>query len=131
MIEQKIKTFLMFEGNAEEAINFYVSLFGNSSILNINRYGPADEGPEGKVMNAVFSLNGQLFMCTDSFIKHDFTFTPAMSLLVTCETVIELEKLYNQLSEGGSIMMPLDKYPFSEKFAWVSDKYGVSWQLTI
>lgn len=128
---QKIKTFLMFEGSAEEAINFYVSLFPDSEIKSISRYGENEAGPAGTVQHALFSLNGQLLMCTDSFVKHGFTFTPAISLHVTCGTEGEIDSLFAKLSEGGQILMPLDAYPFSRKFAWINDKFGVSWQLTL
>ncbi|MEH7613246.1 VOC family protein [Gottfriedia acidiceleris] len=128
---QKITTFLMFEGQAEEAMNFYMSLFNNSEVVNISRYG-ADMGEfEGKVIHATFTLNGQQFMCIDSTVKHKFTFTPAVSLYVTCETNEEIENAYKQLSQDGEVLMPLQSYPFSEKFVWVNDKYGVSWQLTL
>lgn len=128
---QKITTFLMFEGKAEEAMNFYVSLFDQSEIKSITRYGANEAGAEGSVMHAVFSLNGQEFMCIDSSVKHAFTFTPAMSLFVTCETEDEIDRLYGALSENGSVLMPLGAYPFSEKFCWVADKFGVSWQLSL
>jgi predicted 3-demethylubiquinone-9 3-methyltransferase (glyoxalase superfamily) len=98
---QKIKTFLMFEGKAEEAMSFYVSLFTDSGIKSITRYGENEAGPAGTVQQAVFSLNGQLFMCIDSFATHGFTFTPAMSLQVTCETEGEIDSLFAKLSEGG------------------------------
>lgn len=128
---QKIKTFLMFEGSAEEAINFYVSLFPDSEIKSISRYGENEAGPAGTVQQALFSLNGQLLMCIDSFVKHGFTFTPAMSLHVTCGTEEEIDSLFAKLSEGGQTLMPLEAYPFSRKFAWINDKFGVSWQLTL
>ncbi len=128
---QKIITFLMFEGKAEEAMHFYVSLFDQASIVNIMKYGPGQDGAEGSVMHATFTLNGQTFMCIDSHVNHAFTFTPSMSLYVACETEGEIDKLYNKLSEGGKVLMPLSKYPFSEKYAWVADKFGVAWQLTL
>ncbi|WP_434509962.1 VOC family protein [Desulfitobacterium sp. AusDCA] len=129
--KQKITPFLMFQdGNAEEAMNFYISLFDNSEIVNLTRYGANEAGKEGTVMHAVFSLNGQEYMCIDSSVKHEFTFTPAMSLYVTCDTEEEINKVFEKLSEGGKILMPLGSYPFSERFGWVNDKYGVSWQLT-
>ena len=128
---QKIKTFFMFEGNAEEAMNFYMSLFKQAEIKNISRYGKEGPGKEGSIAQAVFSLNRQEFMCIDSPAKHNFTFTPSISLFVTCDSDEEIADLYTKLSAGGNILMPLDKYPFSEKFAWVGDKYGVTWQLNI
>jgi predicted 3-demethylubiquinone-9 3-methyltransferase (glyoxalase superfamily) len=126
-----ITIFLMFEGKAEEAMNFYTSLFADSAIKSISRYGENEDGPAGTVRQAVFALNGQEFMCIDSFVKHGFTFTPAMSLFVRLGAESELDKLYAALSEGGQILMPLDAYPFSKKYGWVNDKYGVSWQLTL
>ncbi|MGG5791362.1 VOC family protein [Bacillus nitratireducens] len=128
---QKITTFLMFEGKAEEAMNFYTSLFDQSEIVNISRYDENGPGKEGSVIHATFTLNGQEFMCIDSYVKHDFTFTPAMSLYVTCETEEEIETVFNKLAQGGAILMPLGAYPFSKKFGWLNDKYGVSWQLTL
>jgi predicted 3-demethylubiquinone-9 3-methyltransferase (glyoxalase superfamily) len=127
----KITTFLMFEGKAEEAMNFYTSLFDNSKIISIIRYGANEAGAEGTVKHAVFSLNGQEFMCIDSIVKHDFTFTPAISLYVTCDTEYEIDQAFAQLSQDGHVLMPLAAYPFSEKFGWVTDKYGVSWQLSL
>lgn len=129
--KQKITTFLMFQdGNAEEAMNFYISLFDNSEVVNITRYGANEAGKEGTVMHAVFSLDGREYMCIDSYVKHEFTFTPAMSLYVICDTEEEINKVFEKLSEDGKILMPLGSYPFSERFGWVNDKYGVSWQLT-
>ncbi|PEC19016.1 VOC family protein [Bacillus cereus] len=128
---QKITTFLMFEGKAEEAMNFYTSLFDQSEIVSISRYDENGPGKEGTVIHATFTLNGQEFMCIDSFVNHDFTFTPAMSLYVTCETEEEIEFVFNKLAQDGAILMPLGSYPFSKKFGWLNDKYGVSWQLTL
>jgi predicted 3-demethylubiquinone-9 3-methyltransferase (glyoxalase superfamily) len=128
---QKITTFLMFQGQAEEAMNFYTSLFDKSEIISISRYGANEAGEEGTVKHAIFSLNGQEFMCIDSNVKHDFTFTPSISLYVNCDTEDELDRIYEKLSEGGKVLMPLAAYPFSKKFCWVQDKYGVSWQLNL
>ncbi|PTX55004.1 putative 3-demethylubiquinone-9 3-methyltransferase (glyoxalase superfamily) [Melghirimyces profundicolus] len=128
-IRQKITPFLMFDGKAEEAMNFYVSLFDQSEIISITRYGADGPGKEGTVLQAVFSLNGQEIMCIDSPVQHNFTFTPAMSLYVTCDTEEEIERLFGELSQNGNVLMPLSEYPFSEKFGWVEDRFGVSWQL--
>ena len=83
------------------------------------------------VVHATFALSGQVFMCMDSNVKHDFTFTPSMSLYISCATEEEIDRLFEKLSQGGSVAMPLMAYPFSSKFAWVTDKYGVSWQLNL
>lgn len=128
---QKLTTFLMFAGQAEEAMNFYISLFENSKVLSITRYGSGEAGAEGSVMHAIFTLNGQEFMCIDSNIEHGFTFTPAMSIYIKCESEAEIDRLYDTLSNAGQVLMPLDRYPFSEKFAWLADRFGVSWQLSL
>ena len=98
---QKITTFLMFEGNAEEAMTFYLSLFDDAEVVSISRYGADGPGAEGSVQQATFSLAGQPFMCIDSPMKHGFTFTPAMSLFVQCADEAELDRLYAALAEGG------------------------------
>jgi predicted 3-demethylubiquinone-9 3-methyltransferase (glyoxalase superfamily) len=128
---QKFTPFLMFEGKAEAAINFYISLFSNSEIVRITRYGPDQPGDEGTVMHALFTLGGQEFMCIDSNISHEFTFTPSMSIYVQCESDDEIDRLFAALSESGNVMMPLDSYPFSARYAWISDRFGVSWQLNL
>lgn len=124
-----VKPFLMFEGRAEEAMTFYVSLFPGARIDAIARYGPGEAGPEGTVMRASFTLGTQTIMCIDSPIAHAFTFTPAFSLFVQCESEAELERQYAALIEGGAALMPLDNYGFSRRFGWVNDRFGVSWQL--
>jgi predicted 3-demethylubiquinone-9 3-methyltransferase (glyoxalase superfamily) len=128
---QKITTFLMFDGQSEAAMNFYVSLFDPAKIVSIKRYGENEGGEEGTEMHAVFSLQGQEFMCIDSPVQHGFTFTPATSLYVACENEREIGQLFEKLSSGGQIMMPLGEYPFSQKFGWVQDRFGVSWQLNL
>src|SRR5579875_4106436 len=126
-----ITPFLTFTGQAEEAINLYLSVFEPSEIIDIQRYGPGGPAPEGSVMLATFSLKGQQFMCSDSFVQHEWTFTPAISLYVACSTEEEIDRLHERLSEGGQVFMPLQAYPFSPRFSWVADRYGVSWQLSL
>jgi len=126
-----VRPFLMFQGDAEAAINFYVSVFPCAEIIDIVRYKAGEAGPEGSVMNATFSIAGQVVMCIDSPVKHEFGFTPAVSLFVECETENEIGSLAESLAEGGAIFMPLDDYGFSRKFAWVNDRFGVSWQLNL
>ncbi|GGE83542.1 VOC family protein [Priestia taiwanensis] len=128
---QKITTFLMFNGKAEEAMNFYTSIFDGSEIGHIVRHGAHAVGEEELIMHATFSLKGQTFMCLDNNNGDEHKFTPAMSLFVTCDTEEEIEHVFEQLSEGGAVLMPLGPLPMSEKFAWVEDKYGVSWQLNL
>ena len=133
---QKTSTFLMFVGEqcgkAEEAIKFYTSLFKDSEIKHID-YWMADEsgGKEGLIKHATFSLNGLEYMASENTFEHGFTFTPSISIYVNCEDENELETLFQKLSDGGSVMMPIDNYGFSKKFGWLADKYGVSWQLNL
>lgn len=129
---EKITPFLMFQdGLAEKAMNYYTSLFEDSHIVNIVRYGANESGTEGTVMLATFSLKGQEFMCIDSSVKHQFTFTPAFSIFITCSSENELDDLYQKLMEDGQALMPLGNYGFSKKFGWLNDKFGVSWQLNL
>lgn len=127
----KVSTFLMFEGKAEEAMNFYVSLFDGASVASVQRYGKDGPGKEGSVAVASFTLKGQNFMCIDSYAKHAFTFTPATSIFVDCDSEAEIDGLFGKLSEGGQVLMPLGAYPFSRKFAWAVDRFGVSWQINL
>ena len=128
---QKITTFLMFTGRAEEAMNLYTSLFKQSEILSITRYGANEAGAEGTVQHAIITLNGQEYMCIDSNVQHGFTFTPSISLYVRCDTEEGIDSVFAKLSQGGQVHMPLDRYPFSKRFGWLSDKFGVSWQLSL
>ncbi|MEH7386228.1 VOC family protein [Bacillus sp. JJ1521] len=130
---EKVTPFLMFqEGNAEEAMNFYTSFIEDSEIKSIVRYGANQPGgEEGTVMHATFTLKGQEFMCIDSNIKHQFTFTPSFSIYLTCSTEEEIDTLYQKLKEGGGELMPLGNYGFSKKFGWINDRFGVSWQLNL
>ena len=131
MADLNIRPFLMFEGKAEEAMNFYLSLFSQAKILDIQRYGANSPGAEGSVKKASFSIGGQAVLCTDSFVKHGFSFTPAFSFFVDCTSEEELRRIHAALAASGSELMPLGEYGFSRKFAWVSDRYGVSWQLNL
>src|SRR5580658_1450803 len=124
-----VQPFLMFEGKAEEAMSFYVSLFPSSAVTEVVRYGSGEAGPEGSIRKAAFTVSGQTVLCTDSFVKHAFTFTPAFSFFVSCESEDEIQRLIGALSEQGAALMPLGNYGFSRLFAWVNDRYGVSWQL--
>jgi predicted 3-demethylubiquinone-9 3-methyltransferase (glyoxalase superfamily) len=114
---QKITPFLWFDGKAEEAMNFYVSVFKNSKVVRVSRYGEAGPGPKGTVMSATFELDGQQFYALNG--GPQFTFTPAISLFVNCETQQEVDELWDKLSEGGK----------KERCGWLKDKYGLSWQI--
>ncbi|WP_186754945.1 VOC family protein [Echinicola salinicaeni] len=131
-MKKQIITFLTFQDdNAEQAMNFYVELFENSKIIDIQRYGKDGPGKEGTLIRAIFELNGKQFICSDSYITHEWTFTPAVSNWVECESEKEIESLFEKLSEDGDIKMPLDNYGFSQRFGFTEDKFGVSWQLNL
>ncbi|MCZ4092212.1 MULTISPECIES: VOC family protein [Sinorhizobium] len=128
---RSVKPFLMFQGEAEAAMNLYLSLFSGAKIVSINRYGPGEVGPEGSIMQAELSIAGETIMCIDSPVKHEFGFTPAFSLFVDCDSEDELEHLASALAEGGGVLMPRANYGFSRQFTWINDRYGVSWQLNL
>jgi predicted 3-demethylubiquinone-9 3-methyltransferase (glyoxalase superfamily) len=130
-MEQRVFPFLMFQGKAEEAMTFYVSQIPRSRVIDIARYGANESGIEGSVKKATFSVGGQTLICIDSAVQHAFTFTPAFSLFVECDSEDELKRLFAVLSDGGAVLMPLGDYGFSRQFAWVNDRYGVSWQLNL
>lgn len=126
-----ITPFLMFEGRAEEAMNVYIDLFPESRVEDVVRYGPGEAGKEGSVLRARFVLAGQSVMCIDSPVAHAFSFTPSFSFFVECGTETRLHDLHARLTEGGKELMPLGAYGFSRSFAWVEDRFGVSWQLNL
>lgn len=126
-----VSTFLMFEGNAQEAMSLYASVFPGARVEQIERYGPGEPGPEGTVKLARFDLNGHRLMFSDTYVKHAFTFTPSISLFVNFSSVDELETAFQKLAEGGMVLMGLDNYGFSRWFGWCSDRFGVSWQLNL
>ena len=127
--------FLMFcrehHGHAEEAIEFYCSVFEDSRVISIDRYGPGDTEPAGTVRVATFELGGHPVMAIDSAAPHEFTFTPAISMWVECESLDEIERLAAALVDGGAALMPLGDYGFSQRFGWIADRYGVTWQLNL
>jgi predicted 3-demethylubiquinone-9 3-methyltransferase (glyoxalase superfamily) len=130
--ETQIATFLTFQkGNAEQAMNYYTDLFNNSKVLTLQRWTKDGPGKEGSIMHASFTLNGKMFMCSDSPAIHDWDFTPAVSNFVECKNEQEIKHLFEKLSKNGKTMMPLDNYGFSKKFGFVEDQFGVSWQLNL
>jgi predicted 3-demethylubiquinone-9 3-methyltransferase (glyoxalase superfamily) len=126
-----VRPFLMFEGKAEAAMQLYTSVVPGSEILEIKRYPAGGPGAEGSVMLATFSVAGQVVHCTDSPVAHGFTFTPSFSFFVECESREQFDALWPALSDGGGVMMPPDNYGFSRHFGWLSDRFGVSWQLNV
>ena len=127
----RASTFLMFDGKAEEAMNSYKRLFKEVAIEDVQHWADGEPGPPGKVKSAVVTFAGHRLMFFDSPSKHDFAFTPAISLFVDCDTEAELDRAFAELSAGGKVFMPLDSYGFSQKFGWLSDRFGVSWQLNL
>jgi predicted 3-demethylubiquinone-9 3-methyltransferase (glyoxalase superfamily) len=128
---REVKTFLMFDGVAEKAMSLYVSLFAGARIDKVERYKAGEQGAEGTIKVADFTLADHQLRCIDSPVKHHFTFTPAMSIFVECKDEAELEAAFKALSEDGAVLMPLDNYGFSRKFGWTNDRFGVSWQLNL
>ena len=114
---QKITPFLWFDDNAEEAINFYTSIFKNSKIIEMSRFPPNGPGPAGKLMSATFELEGQQFMALNG--GPTFKFTEAISLFVDCKTQAEVDELWEKLSAGGE----------KSQCGWLKDKFGLSWQV--
>jgi predicted 3-demethylubiquinone-9 3-methyltransferase (glyoxalase superfamily) len=124
------KPFLMFQGGtAQAALDLYFATFPDSHMINVERYAQGEPGPAGTIKVATFTLCGREFMCSDSPIKHGFTFTPASSTFVAFDSLAELERVYAALMEGGQALMPLGNYGFSPRFGWLNDRFGVSWQL--
>jgi predicted 3-demethylubiquinone-9 3-methyltransferase (glyoxalase superfamily) len=114
---QKITPFLWFDGKAEEAMNFYVSVFKNSKVVRVSRFREGGPGPKGTVMSAAFQLDGQDFLALNG--GPQFTFSPAISFFVNCETQQEVDELWETLSAGGE----------KQRCGWLRDKYGLSWQI--
>lgn len=128
---QKITPNLWFGDDAEDAVNVYTDIFDDSSIGTVSRYDEASAAasgqPEGSVMTVAFELEGQQFLALNG--GSAFEFTPAISFTVSCPTSDEVDELWARLSDGGEELMPLDSYPFSDRYGWTTDEFGVSWQL--
>jgi len=124
---------LWFDNEGEDAANFYASTFKNAKVNQICHYSDAGADthgqPAGKVMTVAFEISGTEFLALNG--GPQFKINPAISFFVTCKTEADVEDLFNKLSAGGEVMMPLSEYPFSKKFGWVQDKFGVSWQLNL
>jgi predicted 3-demethylubiquinone-9 3-methyltransferase (glyoxalase superfamily) len=125
-----VRPFLMFQGGeGSAALDFYLSLFPDARVETMERYGAGEPGPEGTIKVARFTIGGQSVMCSDSFIKHGFTFTPSFSFFIDCDSEARVRELADRLKQGGGELMPVGNYGFSRLFAWVSDRFGVSWQI--
>ena len=126
------RPFLMFQGGvAQAALDLYLATFPDSCIVRVERYAEGGGGPAGTIKVAVFTLCGREFMCSDSPVKHNFSFTPSSSVFVDFDTAAELERVFGILAKGGGVLMPLNNYGFSQRFGWLNDRFGVSWQLNL
>lgn len=127
----KAATHLMFVGEAAAALELYAAVFPGFRVQQVERYQAGEAGPAGTIKVAEASLLGHRLVVIDSPIRHDFTFTPAMSLFVDFDAAAELDAAFAALSASGSVLMPLDDYGFSRRFGWCQDRFGVSWQLNL
>lgn len=124
--------FLMFQGGVgREALEFYVSVFEDGEVLDLELYPAGTPAPEGTIMRGRFRVAGQEFFISDSFVDHAFGFTPSLSVWVEAESADAQEALLSALGEGGDTLMPLDNYGFSTRFGWVNDRFGISWQVNL
>ncbi|MEA1672997.1 VOC family protein [Nitrospirillum sp. BR 11163] len=131
-----VTPFLMFnpvdgQAQADRALALYAAAFPDMEVLEMARYGAEGPAVPGNVQKARFRIGTQQVLCIDSPITHAFTFTPSLSLFVTFTDTAALDHAFNTLSEGGGILMPLAAYPFSPRYAWLTDRFGVSWQVSL
>lgn len=117
-------------GNAEEAIELYVSAFDDSRVVSVERWSDEDEGQQG-IKRARFELTGREVVAFDSAGPHQFTFTPAVSMVVEFDAEEQLDAAWARLIDGGTALMPLQEYEFSPKFGWLQDRFGVTWQMSL
>jgi predicted 3-demethylubiquinone-9 3-methyltransferase (glyoxalase superfamily) len=141
-VTQKLSVFLMFHGNAEEAMNFYLSAFGNGEVVHVIRARAEDAGwTEGTLQYAIFKIADQQVVCMNTPPPgsrdyniarwYEFKFNPAMTIYVERESKEDFDQLYEALIEGGKIYLPAQNAGFSPMFAWVSDRYGISWRISL
>ncbi|MEK4231056.1 VOC family protein [Solibacillus sp. FSL H8-0538] len=123
---KSVRTFLMFQGNADQAIQQYEAWFPACIVVH-----KAYQEDNKLIAMAVLNINGYEILINDSSIQHGFTFTPSTSLFIECDSEEEIQDLTEKLTQDGEILMPLDHYGFSKKFAWIQDRFGVSWQLNL
>jgi predicted 3-demethylubiquinone-9 3-methyltransferase (glyoxalase superfamily) len=126
------RPFLMFQdGKAQAALDLYFATFPDSHMVRVEHWTQGEPGLAGTIKVAVFTLCGRELMCSDSSVKHAFTFTPSSSTFVEFDSPAELDRVFSALSEAGQVLMPLGDYGFSKRFGWINDRFGVSWQLSL
>jgi predicted 3-demethylubiquinone-9 3-methyltransferase (glyoxalase superfamily) len=126
------RPFLMFQGgSAQAALDQYFATLPDSRMVQVQHWAEGEPGAAGTIKLAVFTVCGREFMCSDSPVTHAFSFTPSSSIFVDFDSATALEAAFGALSEGGQILMPLDGYGFSQRFGWINDRFGVSWQLNL
>lgn len=132
---QSLKPCLIFTtkqaGRAEDALNFYGSIFNGAVVESIVLYRPGADEPAGYIKRALCKLNDLQLIVIASSKDNEFSFTPAISIFIECQSSGEIDRVYRKLSRGGVELMALENYRFSQRFGWVNDRYGVSWQLNL
>ena len=127
-----VTPFLMFQnGQAEAAMDLYTSLFPDSEIVDAAYYDEEGPGKAGTIVRATFRLGDQQVICIDSPITHEFGFTPSFSFFVDCDSAAQLNMLMTELGEGGAVLMEAGDYGFSQRFGWIADRFGVTWQFNV
>jgi predicted 3-demethylubiquinone-9 3-methyltransferase (glyoxalase superfamily) len=126
-----VATHLMFAGEASAALELYGAVFSEFRVGSVERYGAGEAGAEGTVRRADIMFGQHRMIAIDSPVKHAFTFTPATSLFVDCDSASALDAAFSQLARGGQVFMPIADYGFSQRFGWCADRFGVSWQLNL
>lgn len=124
--------FVMFQGGqGQSALDFWIATLPNSRIESLELFGAGEPGPEGTIKRAVAVIAGQKLMVHDSYVNHEFDFTPSHSFFVACDDEAQFDRMYGLLAEGGQELMPAGNYGWSRRFGWVNDRFGVSWQLEL
>jgi predicted 3-demethylubiquinone-9 3-methyltransferase (glyoxalase superfamily) len=126
-----VSTHLMFQGGkAQGALDLYASVFPSFTVVSMEKYGPSDPTP-GFIKIAKIDFDGHPLVVVDSPVRHKFDFTPSMSLFIDFDGAADLDRTFERLADGGDVKMPLNDYGFSHRFGWVTDRFGVSWQLNL
>jgi predicted 3-demethylubiquinone-9 3-methyltransferase (glyoxalase superfamily) len=128
-VSLRATTQLMFQGQAEEALDLYTEVFADAEVEEIERVGADGPGVPGSIERAVLRLGDRTFQIFDSPVEHDFTFTPSVSLSVELEDPEDVDRAFDLLADGGQVLMPLGAHPFSPHYGWPADRFGVSWQI--